>query len=68
MLIVPKRKTSKQRKHKRQTHSALETPNLVKCSNCSKMIEQHVTCKFCGFYKGAKVKNYVALNDRIKNS
>ncbi|SYV97604.1 50S ribosomal protein L32, partial [Mycoplasmopsis edwardii] len=44
MAIVPKRKTSKQRKHKRQTHSALETPNLVKCSNCSKMIEQHVTC------------------------
>ncbi|MHA0272574.1 50S ribosomal protein L32 [Mycoplasma seminis] len=64
MAIVPKRKTSKQRKHKRNTHSALDTPNLVSCKNCSQKIEQHVVCKFCGFYKGKKVEGYVALNDR----
>ncbi|MBN4083534.1 50S ribosomal protein L32 [Mycoplasma sp. CSL10137] len=66
MAIVPKRKTSKQRKHKRQTHSALDVPNLVECKNCSKMIEQHVVCKFCGFYAGKKVANFQALNDRIQ--
>ncbi|VEU70990.1 50S ribosomal protein L32 [Mycoplasmopsis glycophila] len=66
MAIVPKRKTSKQRKHKRQTHNALATPNLVKCSNCTKLIEQHVVCRFCGFYKGKKVEGYVALDDRIQ--
>ncbi|WP_036452201.1 50S ribosomal protein L32 [Mycoplasma buteonis] len=66
MAIVPKRKTSKQRKHKRQTHSALDLPNLVKCSNCTKLIEQHVVCRFCGFYKGKKVEGYVALDDRIQ--
>ncbi|ATO30797.1 50S ribosomal protein L32 [Mycoplasmopsis bovirhinis] len=68
MAIVPKRKTSKQRKHKRQTHSALETPNLIKCSNCTKLIEQHVLCQHCGFYKGKKHTSYLALNDRIKSS
>ncbi|MGZ9755598.1 50S ribosomal protein L32 [Mycoplasma sp. 394] len=66
MAIVPKRKTSKQRKHKRQTHSALTLPNLVKCSNCSEAIEQHVVCWNCGFYKGVKVKHYVAQSDRIQ--
>ena len=29
MAIVPKRKTSKARKRKRQAHNALTTPNLV---------------------------------------
>ncbi|RIV16763.1 50S ribosomal protein L32 [Mycoplasmopsis gallopavonis] len=66
MAIVPKRKTSKQRKHKRQTHNALDVPNLVKCSNCTKLVEQHVVCRFCGFYKGKKVEGYVALDDRIQ--
>ncbi|WP_406613786.1 50S ribosomal protein L32 [Mycoplasma corogypsi] len=66
MAIVPKRKTSKQRKHKRQSHSALETPNLVRCGNCSNMIEQHVVCRFCGFYKGKKVLGYTAINDRVQ--
>ncbi|QZE12155.1 50S ribosomal protein L32 [Mycoplasma sp. Ms02] len=64
MAIVPKRKTSKQRKHKRRTHDALTTPNLVACANCSQLIEQHVVCRFCGFYKGKKVEGYEALNDR----
>ncbi len=29
MAIVPKRKTSKQRKHKRRTHDALPIQNLI---------------------------------------
>ncbi|QCZ36526.1 50S ribosomal protein L32 [Mycoplasma nasistruthionis] len=64
MAIVPKRKTSKQRKHKRNSHSALTPMNLVECKNCSNKYEQHVACKFCGFYKGKKVEGFVALQDR----
>ncbi|QNM93315.1 50S ribosomal protein L32 [Mycoplasma sp. Pen4] len=66
MAIVPKRKTSKQRKHKRNTHAALDMPNLVSCSNCSNKIEQHVACRFCGFYKGKKVQGFKALQDQNK--
>ncbi|AAZ43583.1 50S ribosomal protein L32 [Mycoplasmopsis synoviae] len=66
MAIVPKRKTSKQRKHKRNTHSALDAQNLVTCKNCTSMIEQHVTCYRCGFYKGKKVAGYTCLNDRVQ--
>ncbi|MGY5139441.1 50S ribosomal protein L32 [Mycoplasmopsis gallinarum] len=64
MAIVPKRKTSKQRKHKRRTHHALDLPNLVACSNCSKMIQQHKVCPNCGFYKGKKVEGYDSLDSR----
>ncbi|EFF41440.1 50S ribosomal protein L32 [Mycoplasmopsis alligatoris] len=64
MAIVPKRKTSKQRKHNRRSHHALATPNLVACANCSQYIEQHVTCRFCGFYKGKKVEGYKSINDK----
>jgi large subunit ribosomal protein L32 len=55
MAIVPKRKTSKQRKHKRRTHHALVPQNLIECKNCGEKIQQHRACKFCGFYKDKKV-------------
>ncbi|MBN3534631.1 50S ribosomal protein L32 [Mycoplasma procyoni] len=64
MAIVPKRKTSKQRKHKRRTHDALPVQNLVNCTNCSQKIQQHRVCLHCGFYKGRKVEGFTALNDR----
>ncbi|MGL4183629.1 MAG: 50S ribosomal protein L32 [Metamycoplasmataceae bacterium] len=64
MAIVPKRKTSKQRKHKRRTHDSLTIPNLVACKNCSEKIQQHRVCQFCGFYKGKKVDGFLAKNDR----
>ncbi|UVD81466.1 50S ribosomal protein L32 [Mycoplasma iguanae] len=64
MAIVPKRKTSKQRRNKRRTHDALPVQNLVACKNCSQLILQHRVCKFCGFYKNRKVEGYLALNDR----
>lgn len=63
MAIVPKRKTSKQRKHKRRTHDSLTLPNLVVCSNCSNKRKQHHTCLFCGFYNGRKIVAFKALND-----
>lgn len=63
MAIVPKRKTSKQRKRIRRSHHALDIQNLVKCSNCSQKIQQHRVCMFCGFYKNKKVDGYQARND-----
>lgn len=64
MAIVPKRKTSKRRKRTRRAHDSLTPMNLVACSNCSEKIQQHVACKFCGFYKGKKVQGYKAQNDK----
>ncbi|ADN69211.1 50S ribosomal protein L32 [Mycoplasmopsis fermentans] len=64
MAIVPKRKTSKQRKHKRRTHDALPVQNLVACKNCSQLIQQHRVCESCGFYKGKKVEGYKSLDMR----
>ncbi|MGP1451792.1 MAG: 50S ribosomal protein L32 [Metamycoplasmataceae bacterium] len=65
-MINPKRKTSKQRKHKRRTHDALPVQNLVQCKNCSMLYQQHHVCKNCGFYNGKKVAGYLANEDRIK--
>ncbi|WP_033161167.1 50S ribosomal protein L32 [[Mycoplasma] collis] len=64
MAIVPKRKTSKQRRNKRRTHDALTVPNLVQCKECKNQIQQHKVCMFCGFYKGKKVQGFTALNDK----
>ncbi|AWX69255.1 50S ribosomal protein L32 [[Mycoplasma] anseris] len=65
MAIVPKRKTSKQRKHLRRSHHALEANTLVACANCKQQILPHMACKYCGFYKGIKVIKE-ALNDKVK--
>ena len=54
MAIVPKRKTSKQRKHKRRTHDVLTSPTLVTCGTCSGKSLPHHACSNCGFYKGKK--------------
>ncbi len=51
----PKRKHSKGRRDRRRAHDALETANLVACSNCGTMILPHVVCPNCGFYKGREV-------------
>ena len=55
MAIVPKRKTSKQRKRIRNSHSALQMQNYVMCQECGEKIDQHRVCKYCGFYKGKQV-------------
>ncbi|PWC08984.1 50S ribosomal protein L32 [Mycoplasmopsis arginini] len=65
MAIVPKRKTSKQRKNLRRSHHALTAVTLVECKHCKQSIIPHQACKYCGFYKEEKVlKN--AVNDKIK--
>ena len=56
MSICPKNKTSKARRDKRRsTVWKLESPALVKCSNCGELKLTHRVCKSCGTYKGREV-------------
>ncbi|MBT9167117.1 MAG: 50S ribosomal protein L32 [Syntrophomonadaceae bacterium] len=51
-MAVPKRKTSKARKHKRRTHWKLAVPGLVPCPQCHEAKLPHRVCVHCGYYKG----------------
>lgn len=54
-MAVPKRKTSKERKHTRSANWKLTAPNLSECSNCHELIPGHTVCSNCGYYKGKQV-------------
>lgn len=54
-MAHPKRKTSKQRKHKRRTHQKLDGVSVATCSNCSASVQSHRACTECGYYRGRKV-------------
>ncbi len=55
-MIAPKRKISKQRKHKRRSSVwKLDMPGMVKCPNCGEFYLSHRVCKSCGFYNGKQV-------------
>lgn len=54
-MAVPKRKTSKARKHSRSANWKLNVPNLIECSHCHELIESHKVCPNCGYYKGQEV-------------
>ena len=54
-MAVPKNKVSKARRNKRRANWKLETPNMVKCSQCGEFILPHTVCKFCGYYNGKEV-------------
>jgi large subunit ribosomal protein L32 len=51
-MAVPKRKTSKQRKHKRRTHFKAKQPTIGKCQNCGTSVRYHRVCPECGHYRG----------------
>ncbi len=54
--IAPKRRISKQRKHKRRSSVwKLDMPGMVKCSNCGEFCLSHRVCKACGYYDGKQV-------------
>ena len=47
-MIAPKRKISKQRKHKRRSSVwKLDMPGMVKCSHCGEYVLSHRVCKMC---------------------
>jgi len=54
-MPVPKRKTSKSRRDKRQACKFIRPKAFTACSNCEEPISTHTACLLCGFYKGRKV-------------
>ena len=55
-MIAPKKKVSKQRKHKRRSSVwKLDMPGMVKCPNCGEYVLSHRVCKACGYYDGVQI-------------
>ncbi|MGI5849161.1 MAG: 50S ribosomal protein L32 [Christensenellales bacterium] len=55
-MAVPKRRTSKQRKHTRRSANwKLSTPGIAECPQCHAMKLSHRVCGTCGFYNGRHV-------------
>ncbi|PWM47522.1 MAG: 50S ribosomal protein L32 [Clostridiales bacterium] len=55
-MIAPKRRISKQRKHKRRSSVwKLDMPGMVKCSHCGEYTLSHRVCKHCGYYDGKEI-------------
>ena len=54
-MPVPKRKTSKARRDKRQSTKFIRVAAVTACQNCASPLNPHVACAQCGFYKGVKV-------------
>ena len=53
-MAVPKRKTSKQRKHTRAANWKISAPALVECPQCHEYKRAHAVCEKCGYYDGEK--------------
>lgn len=56
-MAVAQRRTSKGRKGMRRSHHALKAVTTTVCPKCGKPIKPHTVCKYCGYYRGKKIKN-----------
>ncbi|MFC1645098.1 50S ribosomal protein L32 [Patescibacteria group bacterium] len=56
-MPVPKQRHNKARQGRRRAGQidVLKAKNSVKCSQCGKLIAPHMTCSYCGYYKGKEV-------------
>ncbi|HRR89201.1 MAG TPA: 50S ribosomal protein L32 [Eubacteriales bacterium] len=54
-MAVPKRKTSKQRKHTRSANWKITAVNLEECPQCHEQKKSHRACPKCGFYNGRQI-------------
>jgi len=55
-MAVPKRRTSKQRKHTRKSANfKLTAPAIAECPQCHAMKLSHRICPTCGYYNGRHV-------------
>ncbi|MFY8059076.1 MAG: 50S ribosomal protein L32 [Planctomycetaceae bacterium] len=48
----PKRRHSKSRSRKRNSHNAIKPRQLAKCPQCGTFAPTHVICPSCGYYQG----------------
>jgi len=62
-MPVPKRKTSKSRRDKRQSCKFIRPKAFTACGNCNEPVGTHQMCRGCGFYKGRKI--VVTRQDRL---
>jgi large subunit ribosomal protein L32 len=51
-MAVPKRRQSKSRSRKRNSHNAVKPVQLQYCPQCSTAVPTHVVCPNCGYYQG----------------
>lgn len=51
-MAVPKRRQSKSRSRKRNSHNAVTAPKLQYCAQCGTAVPSHVVCPNCGHYHG----------------
>ena len=61
-MAVPKRKTSKQRKHTRAANWTASAATLVECPQCHELKVAHKVCDACGYYDGKQVVEVTADN------
>ena len=54
-MALPKRKLSKARRGKRQSHQKVVLANLTTCPQCNEPKLPHHVCQNCGYYKGRPV-------------
>lgn len=57
-MAVPKRKTSKARRDKRNAHRAIAGPGLSRCPQCNEERMPHRVCPSCGHYNGRTVIDF----------
>ncbi|WP_437229322.1 50S ribosomal protein L32 [Planctomicrobium sp. SH661] len=51
-MAVPKRRQSKSRSRKRNSHNSVKPMKLQYCSSCGTAVPSHVICPNCGHYQG----------------
>ena len=54
-MAVPKRRTSKARKHSRKANWKLSAPGTMECPQCHQTKLNHRVCKNCGYYDNKSV-------------
>ena len=54
-MAVPKRRQSRSRSRKRNSHNAVKPVQLMYCPQCGQSQPTHVVCPNCGYYQGRTV-------------
>lgn len=65
-MALPKRKHSKRRRDMSRTHQVLSAPQLTKCPQCFAFVKPHRVCLSCGYYRGRKVIDVKAKEEKKK--
>ncbi|MBU0531334.1 MAG: 50S ribosomal protein L32 [Candidatus Uhrbacteria bacterium] len=54
-MSVPVRRQTHGKTRRRRAHHALKPMVLAECSKCTKPVQPHHACEFCGFYSKKQV-------------